>query len=254
MPAYTQKATDDLHAASARAVACHSDRSRPGVGDEMLKLAGEPGSHHLSRRQQRQDSEENGAAPGEDARRCHEKASAHRLTFIDGDGSCKAVLVAWGPPSGDGDPGERVGSRIAVDEDPRAPLEHSGNRDRNAAPLPGADRGSQVGRLCEGRLRRHVALLTLQFLLRLGLRPQAKVLDLEGRVRCRGCRAGDERSFRSRGDGRLLRVLPSAFCRHRATVRAVSRRCPRPARPMTAFSAQTIRPTPAAAAAASVTD
>ena len=36
------KAADDLYAASARAVACHSDRSRPGVGDEMLKSAGNP--------------------------------------------------------------------------------------------------------------------------------------------------------------------------------------------------------------------
>jgi len=35
----------------------------------------------------------------------------------------------------------------------------------------------------------HVALLTPDFLLRLGLSPEAKVLDLEGRVRCRGCGA-----------------------------------------------------------------
>jgi len=35
----------------------------------------------------------------------------------------------------------------------------------------------------------HVALLTPDFLLRLGLSPQAKVLDLKGRVRCRGCGA-----------------------------------------------------------------
>jgi hypothetical protein len=33
----------------------------------------------------------------------------------------------------------------------------------------------------------HVALLTPDFLLRLGLSPQAKVLDLKERVRCRGC-------------------------------------------------------------------
>jgi hypothetical protein len=62
------KAADDLHAASARAVTCHSDRSRPGVGNEMLNSAGEPGSHQLLRRQQRQDSKENDAAPGEDAK------------------------------------------------------------------------------------------------------------------------------------------------------------------------------------------
>ena len=35
----------------------------------------------------------------------------------------------------------------------------------------------------------HVALLTPDFLLRLGLSPQAKVLDLKLRVRCRGCGA-----------------------------------------------------------------
>jgi hypothetical protein len=32
----------------------------------------------------------------------------------------------------------------------------------------------------------HVALLAPEFLLRLGLSPQAKVLDLKERVRCRG--------------------------------------------------------------------
>jgi len=35
----------------------------------------------------------------------------------------------------------------------------------------------------------HVALLTPEFLLRLGPSPQAKVLDLKWRVRCRGCGA-----------------------------------------------------------------
>jgi hypothetical protein len=34
---------------------------------------------------------------------------------------------------------------------------------------------------------RHVALLVPGFLLRLGLSPQVKVLDLTTRVRCRGC-------------------------------------------------------------------
>jgi hypothetical protein len=33
----------------------------------------------------------------------------------------------------------------------------------------------------------HVALLTPEALLRQGLRPVAKVLDLKGRLRCRGC-------------------------------------------------------------------
>jgi hypothetical protein len=35
----------------------------------------------------------------------------------------------------------------------------------------------------------HVAVLTPDFLLRLGLSPRTKVLDLTGRVRCRGCGA-----------------------------------------------------------------
>jgi hypothetical protein len=35
----------------------------------------------------------------------------------------------------------------------------------------------------------HVALLKPEFLLRLGLNPQAKALDLKERVRCRGCGA-----------------------------------------------------------------
>jgi ribosomal protein S27E len=35
----------------------------------------------------------------------------------------------------------------------------------------------------------HVALLTHDFLLRLGLSPHTKVLELTGRVRCRGCGA-----------------------------------------------------------------
>jgi len=38
-----------------------------GVGHEMLNAAGEPGPHHLLRRQQRQNREHNDAAPGEDA-------------------------------------------------------------------------------------------------------------------------------------------------------------------------------------------
>jgi ribosomal protein S27E len=33
----------------------------------------------------------------------------------------------------------------------------------------------------------HVALLTPEALLRVGLNPAAKVLDLKGRLRCRGC-------------------------------------------------------------------
>ena len=35
----------------------------------------------------------------------------------------------------------------------------------------------------------HVAVLTPEFRLRLGLNPQVKVIDLKWRVRCRGCGA-----------------------------------------------------------------
>jgi len=54
-------------AADQPAVACHSDRSQPGIGHEMLKSAREPSPHHLLRRQERQNREQNDAAPGEDA-------------------------------------------------------------------------------------------------------------------------------------------------------------------------------------------
>jgi ribosomal protein S27E len=48
----------------------------------------------------------------------------------------------------------------------------------------------------------HVALLAPEFLLRLGLSPQAKVLDLKERVRCRGCgKRGRGPWFRSSGGG-----------------------------------------------------
>jgi hypothetical protein len=42
----------------------------------------------------------------------------------------------------------------------------------------------------------HVALLTPEALMRVGLSPGAKVLDLKGRFRCRGC-VGGEGWFRS---------------------------------------------------------
>src|SRR5271163_3056912 len=56
------KTPDDLRATSACAVTCHSDRSRPSVGDEMLKSARKPGSHHRLRRQQRKYGKEDDAA------------------------------------------------------------------------------------------------------------------------------------------------------------------------------------------------
>jgi len=46
-------------------------------------------------------------------------------------------------------------------------------------------RGDLVNVDCAGC--HHVVLLTPEFLPRFGLSPQAKVLDLNWRVRCRGC-------------------------------------------------------------------
>jgi hypothetical protein len=47
--------------------------------------------------------------------------------------------------------------------------------------------------------RHHIALLTPEAVLRVGLSAAAKVLDLKGRLRCRGCRRNGERSFGSSG-------------------------------------------------------
>jgi hypothetical protein len=55
----------------------------------------------------------------------------------------------------------------------------------------------------------HVALLTPDFLLRLGFDPRAKVLDLTRCVRCRDAEPGDEPSYRSSGGARTGEPLPS---------------------------------------------
>lgn len=49
----------------------------------------------------------------------------------------------------------------------------------------------------------HVALLTSEFFLRLGLSPTAKVLDLKTRVRCRGAVQGGKPSCRLSGGARV---------------------------------------------------
>ena len=72
------------------------------------------------------------------------------------------------------------------------PLEHYRNIDRDMQPLYLAriedlGRGDLVQVDCAAC--HHVALLTPDFLRRLGLSPQAMVLDLKSRVRCRGCGA-----------------------------------------------------------------
>ena len=83
------KATDDPHAASARAVARHADRRRPGIGNQMLKFPRKTGSRHVLRRQQREHGEEKDAAPREDPTRYDEEGCAHRRTLIDEDASGK---------------------------------------------------------------------------------------------------------------------------------------------------------------------
>jgi hypothetical protein len=56
-------------------------------------------------------------------------------------------------------------------------------------PLYIADRGSPAINFVkvDRAACHHVALLTPETLLRAGLSPAAKVLDLKGRLRCRGC-------------------------------------------------------------------
>jgi hypothetical protein len=65
--------------------------------------------------------------------------------------------------------------------------------------------GAEVRRVFEANFDRrachHVALLTPDFLLRLGLSPQAKVLDLKRGSGAAGAERGDELSFRSGGAG-----------------------------------------------------
>jgi len=57
-------------------------------------------------------------------------------------------------------------------------------------PLPGADQESpQSDFKVDCADCHHLALLTPDLLLRLGLSPARKVLDLKSRVRCRGCGA-----------------------------------------------------------------
>jgi hypothetical protein len=53
----------------------------------------------------------------------------------------------------------------------------------------------------------HVALLTPETLLRSGLSPAAKVLDLKGRLPCHGCRAKDEPSLRSNESQAIQRAV-----------------------------------------------
>jgi ribosomal protein S27E len=73
---------------------------------------------------------------------------------------------------------------------PCAFLEHTRNRERGMLPLYAArieDLGQGDFVKVDCAACHHVALLTQGALLKLGFSPQAKVLDLKERVRCRGC-------------------------------------------------------------------
>src|SRR5271166_5368706 len=54
----------------------------------------------------------------------------------------------------------------------------------------------------------HVALLTPEALLRAGLTPAAKVLDLKGRLRCRGCGRKGRAVVSISGGGRAREQVP----------------------------------------------
>jgi hypothetical protein len=65
----------------------------------MLKRAGEAGSHHVFRRQQRQKTEKADANPRQEPKRCSEEASAHprRLSGLGGFGKSGPRVLA--PPA-----------------------------------------------------------------------------------------------------------------------------------------------------------
>jgi hypothetical protein len=58
----------------------------------------------------------------------------------------------------------------------------------------------------------HVALLSAEALMRVGLSPGAKVLDLKGRLRCRAAGERGGRWFRSGGAGRTLDPTTAGAC------------------------------------------
>jgi ribosomal protein S27E len=70
---------------------------------------------------------------------------------------------------------------------PPACREHTGMQPLYLARIEDLGQGDFVKVDCAAC--HNVALLTPEFLLKLGLSPQVKVLDLKTRVRCRGCGA-----------------------------------------------------------------
>src|SRR5215831_12112693 len=57
---------------------CRNDR-RPGIGNEMLDLAGHTGPHHFLRRQQRENGEKDDAAPRRHAAQFYDGTTRHSL-------------------------------------------------------------------------------------------------------------------------------------------------------------------------------
>src|SRR5580692_10802737 len=77
------KAADDPHAASARAVARHTYRRRPGMGNQMLKFPPKAGSHHVLRRQAARPGREMGVLPPATAGRRRARALDASATAAD---------------------------------------------------------------------------------------------------------------------------------------------------------------------------
>jgi hypothetical protein len=94
-PGVNPKAPNDPNGAPVQPVSRHCDRAGPRIGREMLKRAGEAGSHNVFRRQQRQKTEKTDANPRQEPKRCSEETGAHgrRLSELDGFGKLSPADV-----------------------------------------------------------------------------------------------------------------------------------------------------------------
>ena len=120
-PGVDPKAPNDPNGAPVQPVPRHCDCAGPGIGREMLKRAGKAGSDHVLRRQHGQKTEEADANPGQEPKRCSEKAGAHprRLSEL-GDWQVRsrkprARLLVAPPlrfPSGQARPSSERPSRV----------------------------------------------------------------------------------------------------------------------------------------------
>ena len=82
-PRITPKAPNHAATATVQPIRRHGDRSRPGVGGEMFKLARKARSHDVFRRQQRQKTQNDNAAPGQQTKGSSEETRAHyRRIFL----------------------------------------------------------------------------------------------------------------------------------------------------------------------------